>query len=236
MRGWAALALAAVLGLGGVSLYATWSFDAVEALPDRAFSIEYDPARPLRVAFAGTSLTADYAWPLLLERRLDACLPGGARVSVHAKGGETSLWGQGTRPGIVAEAPDVVFIEFATNDADLRNGVGLEESRRLHGALIAGLREDLPKAAIVLMIMNPATGLHRAIRPLFHRYDLAYGDLADAYDTGLINHTGAWRALADRRAAFLDGVHPTDAASTAILVPALEAAILAAAEAGPCAG
>jgi len=183
---------------------------------------------PLTLVFLGTSLTAGYDWPESLAERLQACLGRPVRAVTVARGGATSAWGRGQVPAVLAAAPDLVVIEFAANDADIRRLVPLGQSRRDHEAIIAALRAGRPGTAILLMTTNPATGLRRLLRPRLAAHYALYRDLAAVADTGLADLAPRWRAPG-APAQGGDGIHPDPAAAAAVIVPVLTDLIVRAA-------
>jgi lysophospholipase L1-like esterase len=180
------------------------------------------------IVILGTSLTKRYNWPTRLSRRLTGCLEKPVRVIPVARGGATSRWGAGQLARVVAPAPDVVLVEFAVNDADLRRGLSLTESARLHRHILRKLSERVPKAQVVLMSMSPAWGIKRLLRPWLVQYYALYPDLATESGAGFIDLFRRWMAYPARAGAFPDGVHPTDKATAEVTVPALLDYILAA--------
>lgn len=188
--------------------------------------------RTLRLAVMGTSLTARYGWPRDLAQALSACLPQPVELRVFAEPGMGSAWGATVVAEVARFAPDIVLIEFAANDSDLRQLRSIGASRATHAGLIAALRADGRNPAIALMTMNPAFGLRGALRPQLDRFHAMYAALAAEAGTGLIDLAPRWRALLrtqDRRTILPDGLHPTESAQgrvmSAGLLPALGAAL-----------
>ena len=177
------------------------------------------PARPdLRVAHLGTSLTA--ALPVaMFEARASACLGRDVAATVVAAGGQTSLWGAGQLDRVIAAAPDVIFVEFSINDADLRRRVSLSDSARAHRSILTELQTALPQAKIVFLRLNRAYGLRAALRPRQARYDAIAHGLAMDSRAGYLDLRGQW-AMAGQDV-LPDGIHPTPEAIEEITIPAL---------------
>jgi len=214
------LLIGAVALVGSVVTLVVLELRRMPASPhDREIAYSPGPAGEVAISIVGTSLTAYYDWPDLLADRLETSLDRPVRVSRVAKGGETSGWGLQNIGDIVSQAPDIVLIEFAINDADLRRRISLGTSIENHRRLIAGLRRADPSVAIVLVTMSPAYGLRRALRPRLAGYYDAYRQIAQDTDTGLIDLYPRWLADDARRQAIPDGVHPTEAASSNLIVP-----------------
>lgn len=188
--------------------------------------------RPLRLAVMGTSVTARYAWPRELAAALSQCLPDPVELRVFAKAGMGSAWGETMVADVARFAPDIVLIEFAGNDSDLRHLRSIAGSRATHRRLIAALRADGRTPSIALMAMNPAFGLRGALRPNLPGFYAMYASLARETGAGLIDFTSLWHEAlrqADRASLLPDGLHPTEAAQARImragLLPALGAAL-----------
>jgi lysophospholipase L1-like esterase len=182
---------------------------------------------PLHIVAFGSSLTAGGTWPGDLARALEACLQGQVTLEVIAAPGAGSSWGLETVDRVRATAPDLVLLEFAINDADLRDGVGLSRSARQHREILRDLLGDAPQRRVLLMTMNPVSGLIRKLqRPRLGRYYALYPDLAAEADTGLVDFATRWQADPEHlRASLSDGLHPRPEAASALMVPLLLQAI-----------
>lgn len=194
---------------------------ALPPLPDRADSA------PLTVVAFGTSLTASNPWPDTLQTQLAACFDGPVKVVRVARSGEGTNWALSHWEEVVAQDPDVILLEFAINDGDLWDGIPPDQSRAQHVALLDHLSSALPDARILLMTMNPVTGLQRLKRPRMASYYAINHDLAERYGTGLADFTPRWLALPVGWAP--DGLHPSAEAANAMLPPVLAPMIAAAA-------
>jgi len=175
----------------------------------------------LHILVVGTSLTARYSWPDALAQRLHADFAIPVEISRVTRPGETSAWGMKQVDAIIGKSPDVVLVEFAINDADLRHWLSLANSVENHTYLISGIREELPSAKIILMTMNPAFGLRRLLRPRLGSYYEAYSDLARNANVGLVDLYPRWLGIDGLRSLIPDGVHPTDTAANEVIVPVL---------------
>ncbi len=189
------------------------------ALPPLA--IPAAPGAPLRIVALGTSLTAYYDWPDRLSTALGACLARPVEVSVVAKGGMGSAWGLEHVASVAAMAPDIVLVEFAVNDADLRLMTPLSASTQTHRQIVAELRAARPGARIVLMTMSPARGLRGLLRPRLARHYASYRPLAADLDTGLVDLYPRWLARPDPAAGMGDGVHPDREVAAGVILPVL---------------
>jgi len=178
-------------------------------------------APPLRLAVFGTSLTAGSHWPEATAAALERCLDRPVTLIRVARPGAGSAWGLAETARVAAAAPDIVLIEFAINDADLRDGIGLEASAANHRAILAALAQARPEARLVLMTMSPAERLRGLLRPGLARHYAAYRALAAETGAGLVDLYPRWRALPQAARGLADGLHPTDAAAQAVILPVL---------------
>ena len=180
------------------------------------------PEGALRVTTFGTSLTARYDWPAGLQAALAACLGRPVTVTPVARPGAGSAWALTQLDTVAATAPDLILVEFAINDADLRDGVPLARAKAQHQSLISALRAAAPGAQIALMTMNPASGARGLARPWLAAHYLAYRDLAAEHGTGLIDLWPRWLALPETaRGLQADGLHPDPAVAAGVIVPAV---------------
>lgn len=175
----------------------------------------------------GSSLTTRNDWPEALAEGLTTCLARPVEITRVARAGAGSVWGETAVAEVVAEAPDLVLIEFAINDADLRDGIGLRDSIARHDRILEGLAAGLPDARLLLMTMSHAHGLRGLMRPRLRSYYDSYRGLAAQHDTGLADLYPRWRVSGQH---FADGLHPDDAAVRAVALPVLLGMIGAAAD------
>ena len=194
-------------------------------------------AGPARIVAFGTSLTAANAWPEGLATALADCLGHAVEIRRVARPGAGSAWALGQIGQVAAAAPDLVLIEFAINDADILDGVAPARALAQHEALVAGLGAALPGVRLMLMTTSPVSGiLRQAQRPRLARHYADYRRLADRSGIALADLAPRWQAaLAAGLPAPADGLHPDDAATAAVAVPAL-AALIGHAAGRDCAG
>lgn len=185
-------------------------------IQDRAFTPWPAGTTPTKIVAFGTSLTLGNGWPDRLSANLEGCF--GHRVDVVrvARAGAGSAWGIDAVETVVAQAPDVVLMEFAINDADLRDGVSLAQSDAQHRAIIAQLQHNLPEVRIAVMTMSPAFGPRGWMRPRLPRYYDQLTDLTKDTNHALVDFYPRWLA-AGLRNAFEDGLHPDGDATAAIM-------------------
>ncbi|MBX5001660.1 SGNH/GDSL hydrolase family protein [Rhizobium lentis] len=178
---------------------------------------------PLRIVAFGTSLTARGGWQSSLQTRLAACLQRPVRVGSVAKSGETSSWALTQLDRVVAEQPNVILIELYANDATLHRFVSLAQSRRNIGDILDQLHQRLPRARIILMAMNPFSGLRGMIRPFVDSYISVHQAEAQKRGIEFVDHRPGWERLTpeDLAAAIPDGAHPRPEVASKIIVPEL---------------
>lgn len=190
------------------------------------------PGTPLRLGVLGTSLSARYDWPEVLAVNLQTCLLRPVVLTRIARPGATSRWGSEQIGNLLAAAPDIVLVEFATNDADLRDGLSRKASRAAHRAILDAVQAQRPDTSVVFLGMNPAAGLRGLLRPGLSLYTADSARLAADPRTqakaGFVDLGPAWRGvLRDNAVASIlpDGLHPTTESARKIIVSTLLAKI-----------
>lgn len=224
------LALFALLGL-------TFASAASAAAPPATprFITALRAGTPQHVLIYGTSLSKGGAWVPQLQATFDARFPGLVTLTNSARGGQHSGWGAThVDSAVVALKPDVVFIEFAINDAVTRFDLSLDTIRRNVDTLLDRIAAGLPSSEVILQIMNPAFG--KAEGESAHRrnqdaYQQIYRDAAKRRGLLLVDHSVAWNHLlaAEGEAAVKkllpDGVHPNVEGWRRIVTPTLHRAL-----------
>lgn len=226
------LLAAVVVGSGlAVALGATVLAVEPAEFRDRGAPMIAASSGPLRITILGTSLSSAgrYRWPDEVGSRLAELLDRPVEIVRIALPGATSEWGVDQVDRVRATNPDIVLIEFAVNDADTRHFIDVERSTNLHEQIITGLTAGGQGPTIVLLTMNPGTGPRAWMRPFLSRYYASYVNLAERYDTGLVDLYARWTALPCGGIDSEDGLHPTDgAASDVIVAPVTDALAMAA--------
>ena len=168
-----------------------------------------DTANPtIKIAMLGDSLTAGYgvrpdeAIPVRLQAALRA---RGRNVSVlnHGVSGDTSAGGLGRLDWMLADQPDIVFVELGANDA-LR-GIDPSVTERNLDAIITRLKD---KAVTVWLAGMLAP---RNLGPEYTKaFDALYGKLADKHGVPLYPFIldGVAQDASLNQA---DGIHPNPA-------------------------
>jgi lysophospholipase L1-like esterase len=194
----------------------------------------------------GTSLTGGtWRWPdVMMNDWLNKDFPGratlfnegvGASASSAGPGGNKALSGLGKLPSVIARKPDVVFIEFATNDAYLPYGISTEESKRNLKRIIDELIAANPQVEIILQTMNsckdsPGSGAHATDRPKLADYVQGYREVAKELGLRLVDHYPAWLKIMNEDPARFDRlvpdrIHPQAEGYREVVLPELRKAL-----------
>lgn len=203
-----------------------WPFAVVAAAP--AFISDLAAGQELTVVVYGTSLTERGTWPVLMQRALHRRYQGRLRLVNSAMSGQTSQWGVlHLQERVLRHRPDVVFVEFAINDAHERFGIDVDEMQQNYRYMIERIRKELPDCEIILMTMSDAAGQAEQNRQFrLHEYYQAVRDLAEDYNLFLIDLYPHWQRLRARneplhRRYMPDGLHPTEEATRRFILPLL---------------
>lgn len=193
------------------------------------FITALESGKPQHIVVFGTSLSKSGAWVPQLKTALDTRFPGLITLTNSAKGGQSSAWGRANvEANVIAHTPDVVFIEFAINDAVTRFNLSLKQVRQNVDFMLDRITTALPNCEIIVQVMNPAVG--KAEGDKSHRHDQdayqqIYRDAARKRGLLLIDHSVAWNALlaSEGEAGFKkyvgDGVHPNAAGYEKFVTP-----------------
>jgi lysophospholipase L1-like esterase len=140
-------------------------------------------------------------------------------------------------PVAIQHNPDVVIIEFATNDAYGPYEISVGRSRENLNTMIDRILDNDAKTQVILMTMNPvldvATKQTTAAtdRARLAEYFKGYRQVARERGLLLIDHYPNWlKLMNDDRDKFLeyvpDGIHPTQAGYHAIALPEIQRRLL----------
>jgi acyl-CoA thioesterase-1 len=194
-----------------------------------------------KIVTYGTSLTAGAAWVTQMQSELDRQFPGLPIMANRAQGAMWSGWGVTNLDArVLQENPDVVFIEFAINDAYLDYHTSVEQSRANLENMIDRLLAQNKNCQIILLTMNPPTnnpdrfeprGPHLDQRPNYQAYYNVYRQVARKRKLTLIDLNKSWeKLLREDQARFdrlvLDGIHPNELGAREIITPEILKVIL----------
>ncbi len=189
-----------------------------------------------KILVYGTSETANAIWPTRMAALLNASWPGGATLLNRGASGMASDYGiTNLNAQVIAAAPDVVFIEFAVNDAVARFDIPLSQAKANLEAMITGIQTALPNCEIILQVTNPVIGRPQGDdgwRPQLAYYEQVYRDAAAAHGFMLVDHHAAWQGILDLGVdefayydVVPDGLHPNATGEETYLLPVLMDAI-----------
>lgn len=183
--------------------------------------------RKQTVVCYGTSLTAGGPWLQQLAAELERRYPGLATVVNSGEGSMWSNWGvDHLNERVIARKPDAVFIEFSINDAFLEYKTSVAQARANLVNMVERILAASKDCEIIVMIMNPPTGIHLEARPNIEAYNRMYRDVAAERHLPLIDHYPNWKQILDvdpaRFAAYVpDGIHPNAVGCRAVVMPAI---------------
>ncbi|MDD5705738.1 MAG: GDSL-type esterase/lipase family protein [Kiritimatiellae bacterium] len=183
--------------------------------------------RQQTVVAYGTSLTAGGAWVAQLSAELARRFPGLATVINSGKGAMWSQWGvDNLEDRILSKKPDTVLIEFSINDAYLPYKTSVAQARTNLETIVNRILAANPACEIILMVMNPPTGIHLENRPNIESYNQMYRECAARRGLMLIDHYPKWSQLlkSDPKqfSAYVpDGIHPNAEGCMQVITPAI---------------
>jgi acyl-CoA thioesterase-1 len=187
--------------------------------------------RKQTVVLYGTSLTHSAPWTGMLNDWFEAMHPGQVTLINSGGPGENSTWGLANlQARVVDHKPDLVFIEFASNDGVTRFNLQVEEAANNLDHMIKTIHAKNPDTEIVLQTMNVPWDSPEmdalARRPNLETYNDNYRRYAQAHHLPLLDHYPAWKqfeeTLPDQfRAGIPDGSHPNESGIRAAMWPAL---------------
>ncbi len=180
----------------------------------------------LKIAFLGTSITANSDWPDYLVEQLQYLSNIPIETVRIAKPGAGSAWGLTQISELIQENPDLAIVEFAVNDADLFDGVSLKVSISQQRKILSYLHAA--KIRVLFLSTNPASGFRSWIRPKLGAYYNALGNLANETGTGFVDGYARWLSLSAEIGRIPDGLHPSASQMRSIIVPPLVETIITA--------
>ncbi len=175
----------------------------------------------------GTSLTQGGAWVKQLQDYLNKTYPGLATVTNSGGSGQHSGWGlQNVQEKVIKFKPDVVFIEFSTNDCVGRFKLSVETAKSNITEITKKIKEANPDCEIIIQIMNPVIGERAADRKDMKTYQQMYRDFAKDNGFILIDHMPEWeKVLKKDEKEFLklvpDGLHPAGPGYEKVVIPTI---------------
>lgn len=212
------------------------------------FIMLLEQGEKVKIVTLGTSLTGGtWRWVDVMTEWLEEAYPGqvylenlgvgaSASMTVPFMEGNEYIWkkcGLDRIPEAIAAKPDVVFIEFAVNDAYVAYEISVMQSRKNLESMIRSLQEANPGIEIILQTMNliidmPELGIAPSSdRPDLLEYHEMYRQVAEEYGIQIIDHYPNWKEFYERegKEEFLklvtDGIHPNLEGYRNVLLPEL---------------
>ena len=182
----------------------------------------------------GTSVTKYGAWVSLMEQWFNEKYPGMVTVINSGGPGQNSDWGLAQiQKQVLDHQPDLVFIEFAINDAHVRFKMPVERGKENLDKIVQAIQKQNPKTAIVMQTMNclwdAPKGMARGDtdRPQMEAYNENYRAYAREHHLPLVDNYPAWLKIKQTDLSKLqelipDGTHPNKFGSLAVTWPGLK--------------
>jgi acyl-CoA thioesterase I len=207
------------------------------------FITRLQKGEPVQIVTLGTSLTGGgWPWVTVMKEWLEKDFPGLVTIHNLGVGASASSYPPG-RGGLdtvkrcARLKPDVVFIEFAVNDAFLPYKISLEDSRRNLNTMVDVVRQANPKAEIVVQTMDAVLNMPGApiqdasLRPRLADYYQGCREVARERGLILIDNYPNWlKLLKSGRDEYLrrvpDGIHPREPGYREVLLPELKRVLL----------
>ena len=223
--------LPGLAGLGGLLLMGCAPEPCGDALICRWMDHPLEEPPMLAVTY-GTSLTADGAWVSAVSVELDTQYPDAVSFENTAESARFSGWGlENFDERVLAHAPDILFIEFAVNDAYLPYETSVAQSRANMETMLDRVASDYPDCSVVLIVTNHVIGAGAEVRPALADYYAEVRLIGAERDLLVIDEEPAWRLLHERAPDVFDvlvpdGLHPTyeghDRMNRPLILDALE--------------
>ncbi len=180
----------------------------------------------------GTSLTAEKSrlfwrrcggsWLSLLRDHIDSQGPNDILLINRSRWGADSRWAlKNITSRTLSMNPDMLFLEFAINDADVRKRITRAESRDNLEKMITLARKHSPACEICLLISHSPSGRHLRVRPALLDYYQIYREVAEQRDVGIVDLYACWGPEAPTAQYMPDGIHTNELAAREVILPAI---------------
>jgi lysophospholipase L1-like esterase/predicted esterase len=183
----------------------------------------------------GTSVTIRGQWANEMDNYFENHYPGQVTFINAAKSGMHSNWGvENLQERVLDKHPDLVFIEFAINDAASKHGISTADCRRNLDMMVKALQQQNLQMEIVLQTMNPAWDSpavpksFASDRPHLEEYYDVYRSYAQMNNLALVDNYPVWKKIMDQepqryKKMVPDGIHPDSSSSAEIAWPQIKA-------------
>jgi lysophospholipase L1-like esterase len=185
----------------------------------------------------GTSVTKYGYWVQLMQDWFNEQYPGLVTVINNGGPGQNSDWGVAHLQDMVLDHhPDLVTIEFATNDAHERFNMPLERSHTNLDKIVKAIHAANPQTAIVLQTMNVfwdcpgAFARAESGRPQLHAFYEGYRVYAKEHALPIVDNEPGWQKVKDTdpetfHKQLPDGTHPNKFGNLAVNWPNVKAVL-----------
>ena len=185
----------------------------------------------------GTSVTKYGYWMTAMQEWFNQQYPGLVTVINNGGPGQNSDWGVAHVQDMVLDLhPDLVIIEFATNDAHERFKFTLERSHDNLDKIVTTIQKASPQTAIILQTMNVFWNADKGFttaessRPQLHQFYEGYRVYAKEHGLLLVDNEPGWQKMKDTNAAKFhqylpDGTHPNKFGSLEVNWPNVKAVL-----------
>ena len=201
-----------------------------QVIPQRVFKA-LEAGKAQTVVIYGTSVSIMGQWANEVDAYFQRLYPGQVTFFNSAQSGMHSIWGvENLKERVLDKQPDLVFIEFAINDAATKHGISTTDCRNNLDTMVIALKAQNPRVEIILQTMNPAWDSPKvpksfaSDRPHLEEYYQVYRDYAMTHNFALVDNYLVWnKVLQEDPEGFKkmvpDGIHPDSAGSSQIAWP-----------------
>lgn len=178
----------------------------------------------------GTSLSANGAWVSQVREVLAAKYPGQAEWINESGSGKNSDWGLANVDShVVRHRPDVVFLEFAINDAVARFDCPVRRAESNLRKMIEKIRKSNRSVQIILQTTNPVFDRpagHDGHRKDLEQYYAMIRRVAKDEDIHLADQEIAWKQVLHQgpnrfKQLVPDGLHPNSDGNKQVVTPTI---------------
>ena len=186
------------------------------------------------VVVYGTSLTRGGQWTRAMKSWFDTQFPTQVNFINSGLSGKNSDDGLAqVEVQVLAKHPDLVFLEFAINDAHVKFKMPVERGADNLDKIVRAIQSQNPQTAIVLQVMSvpwdaPNGNRSFSDRPQLTAFYENYRTYARQHNLMLLDHEPTWQQLKENQpekfhAYLSDGLHPNAAGDLAVTWPQIQA-------------
>ncbi|MCA8990971.1 MAG: alpha/beta hydrolase fold domain-containing protein [Planctomycetaceae bacterium] len=202
--------------------------------PEKVFQA-LESGKSQTVVVYGTSVSIGGQWAKEVQVYFDRLYPNQVTFINSARSGMHSNWGvENLQERVLEHQPDLVFIEFAINDAATKHGISTDDCRRNLDTMVKELRQQNPDVEIILQTMNPAWDSpavpksFASDRPHLSDYYAVYRAYAEQNELPFVDNFAVWSKVLEKDPAGFkkmvpDGIHPDSDSSSKVAWPTVKA-------------